>query len=75
MEFPKDQFPPDLVPEVGMQLNMSTNTGQMIPVVITEVRDDTVLLDANHQLAGQDLIFDLELMEINGTGKSRIIMP
>ena len=76
MEFPKDQFPPDLQPEVGMQLNMSSNTGQVIPVVITEVKEDTVWLDANHQLAGQDLIFDLELMEINGSSsKSRIIMP
>ena len=75
MEFPKDQFPPDLKPEAGMQLNMSSNTGQVIPVVITEVKDDSVMLDANHQLAGKDLIFDLELVEINGMGKSRIIMP
>ncbi len=75
MEFPKDQFPPDLIPEAGMQLNMSSNTGQMIPVVITEVKEDSVLLDANHQLAGKDLIFDLELMEINGSGKSKIILP
>lgn len=75
MEFPKDQFPPDLKPEAGMQLTMSDNRGQAIPVVITEVKDDVVLLDANHQLAGKDLIFDLELVEINGQGKSRIIMP
>lgn len=75
MEFPRDQFPPDLVPEEGMQLSMSDNQGQVIPVVITEVKDDTVMLDANHQLAGKDLIFDLELVEINGAGKSRIIMP
>lgn len=75
IEFPKDQFPPDLNPEVGMQLNMSSNTGQVIPVEIVEVKEGTVMLDANHQLAGKDLIFDLELMEINGSGKSRIIMP
>ena len=75
MEFPIDQFPPDMKPEAGMQLNMSDNRGQAIPVVITEVKDDTVMLDANHQLAGKDLIFDLELVEINGQGKSRIIMP
>ncbi len=75
MEFPKDQFPPDMKPEPGMQLNMSSNTGQVMPVIITEVKDDTVMLDANHQLAGKDLIFDLELMEINGNGKSKIIMP
>lgn len=75
IEFPKDQFPPDLKPEAGMQLSMSSNTGQIIPVVITDVKEETVMLDANHQLAGKDLIFDLELMEVNGQGKSRIIMP
>ena len=75
VEFPKDQFPPDMKPEVGMQLSMSSNTGQVIPVVITDVKEETVMLDANHQLAGKDLIFDLELMEVNGQGKSRIIMP
>ncbi len=75
VEFPKDQFPADMIPEVGMQLSMSSNTGQVIPVVITDVKEETVMLDANHQLAGKDLIFDLELMEVNGQGKSRIIMP
>ncbi len=75
LEFPKDQFPPDLNPEVGMQLNMSNDKGQVIPVTITKVKEDMVELDANHMLAGKDLIFDLELMEINGKAKSRIIMP
>ncbi len=74
MEFPRDKFPEDLMPEEGMTLNMSDGQGQVIPVVITEVQDDKVLLDANHQLAGKDLIFDLELVSIEG-GKSRIIMP
>ena len=74
-EFPRDRFPAEIVPEEGMTLNMSDGQGQVIPVVITEVKDDVVLLDANHQLAGKDLIFDLELVSINGQGKSRIIMP
>lgn len=74
MEFPRDRFPADMVPEEGMQLNMSDGQGQVIPVVIVEVQEDKVLLDANHQLAGKDLIFDLELVSING-GASRIIMP
>jgi peptidylprolyl isomerase len=39
-----------------------------------EVRDDVVVLDANHPLAGKDLIFDLELVEISG-GSPLIIMP
>jgi peptidylprolyl isomerase len=60
-------------PEVGMQLVMTNNSGQQIPVVIVDVKQELVVLDANHQLAGQDLVFDLELVEIKGA--SRIIMP
>ncbi len=74
MDFPKDRFPESLQPEIGMRLNMTNSSGQNIPVVITEVKDDAVILDANHPLAGEDLIFDLELVDISG-GKSRIIMP
>jgi FKBP-type peptidyl-prolyl cis-trans isomerase 2 len=73
VEFPKTNFPPDLKPEVGMQLNMTNGSGQVIPVVIQEVGQDTVMLDANHPLAGQDLVFDIELVDISGG--SRIIMP
>ena len=73
MEFPLDRFPADLVPEVGMQLNMSNTEGDQFPVVIVEVADEHVLLDANHPLAGKDLIFDLELVTV--TPKSVIIMP
>ena len=74
MEFPLDRFPPDMEPEIGMQLNMSNGQGENIPVVITEVNDDSVTLDANHPLAGEELIFDLELVEIV-KAKSMIIMP
>jgi peptidylprolyl isomerase len=60
-------------PEVGMQLNMRDNTGNTFPVVISEVKEESVLLDANHPLAGKELIFDIELVDIKGA--SRIIMP
>lgn len=75
MEFPMDRFPEEMKPEVGMQLNMSNGAGQNFPVVIREVRETTVMLDANHPLAGEDLTFDLELVEIIGGNVSRIIMP
>lgn len=75
MEFPKDRFPADMEPEVGMQLNMSNGAGQNFPVTIAEVRDDVVVLDANHPLAGQDLTFDLELVEIVKGKSSLIITP
>ena len=74
MEFSRDRFPEDMVPEIGMQLNMSNGAGQNFPVVIREVEESTVLLDANHPLAGEELVFDLELIEIVGA-KSLIIMP
>jgi FKBP-type peptidyl-prolyl cis-trans isomerase 2 len=73
IEFPSDRFPEHIKPEAGMRLDMTNGSGQQIPVIIVEVKPDSVILDANHQLAGEDLIFDLELVEIKGA--SRIIMP
>ncbi|MEM9671184.1 MAG: peptidylprolyl isomerase [Bacteroidota bacterium] len=63
MEVSKGDFPPNITPEVGQQLAVNTQ-GRQVPVVITEMREDTVVLDANHPLAGQDLTFDIELMNI-----------
>ena len=74
VEFPKDRLPADLHIEEGLPLMMSNETGQQFQVVVVEVKEDAVLLDANHPLAGQDLIFDIELVEIVGT-KPLIIMP
>jgi peptidylprolyl isomerase len=74
VEFPKTNFPEDMVPEVGMRLNMTSGNGQVIPVVITEVREESVILDANHPLAGEPLVFDIELVEIVGASPL-IIMP
>jgi FKBP-type peptidyl-prolyl cis-trans isomerase 2 len=73
IEFPKEQFPPNMDPEVGAQLMLSNDQGQQFPVVVTEIKEASVVLDANHPLAGQDLIFDIEMVEIQPT--SRIIMP
>ncbi|MES2704782.1 MAG: peptidylprolyl isomerase [Bacteroidota bacterium] len=64
MEYPITEFPADMKPEVGMELQMGDNAGNVFPVVITEVQGDTVVLDANHPLAGQDLVFDIELVSI-----------
>jgi FKBP-type peptidyl-prolyl cis-trans isomerase 2 len=64
IEFPVERLPDDLKPEIGMQLNMNNAEGQQFPVVITDINDENVILNANHPLAGKDLIFDLELVEI-----------
>ncbi|TDW95752.1 FKBP-type peptidyl-prolyl cis-trans isomerase [Dinghuibacter silviterrae] len=64
MEFPRDQFPKGLTPEVGMQLTMTNGAGQQIPVTIAAVKEDVVVLDRNHFLAGKELVFDITLAEI-----------
>lgn len=64
MEYPKGEFPADMKPEVGMELQMSDNQGQVFPVVIREVKEEVVVLDANHPLAGHDLVFEIELVSI-----------
>ncbi len=74
MEFPRDRFPEDMNPEVGMQLNMSNGQDQNFPVTIAEVKDDVVILDANHPLAGEELTFDITVVEIE-TKSPLIIMP
>lgn len=74
IEMPKDRFPQEMEVEVGMPLVMSDGQGNQYQVVVTEMKDDAVILDANHPLAGKDLIFDLELVDISGA-KPLIIMP
>ena len=63
--FNKAEIPSDIPYKVGMQLNMHQDgSGQVMPVTVVEVTDITITLDANHPLAGKDLIFDLELVAI-----------
>jgi FKBP-type peptidyl-prolyl cis-trans isomerase 2 len=64
MEYPLTEFPADMKPEVGMELHMSDNMGNVFPVVITEIKPEAVVLDANHPLAGEDLVFEIELVSI-----------
>jgi FKBP-type peptidyl-prolyl cis-trans isomerase 2 len=60
----RGQFPADLTPEVGQMLKLQQPTGEAIDVMITEVTDQSVTLDANHPLAGETLTFDLQLTHI-----------
>ena len=64
IEFPKENIPADMVLEPGMPLTLSNQDGQPVPVIVVEVKEDIIILDANHFLAGQELIFDIELVEI-----------
>ena len=65
IDVPRQNLPPDMTPEVGQQLAMTQPNGQQVPVKVAEVHEDKVVIDANHDLAGKDLIFDIELVSIN----------
>ena len=64
IEFPKENVPADMKLEPGMALTLSNQQGQPVPVVVVDVKEDVIVLDANHFLAGQELVFDIELVEI-----------
>jgi peptidylprolyl isomerase len=64
MEFPKENIPADLNPQVGMDLQMSNPEGQVFPVKVAAIGSEFITLDANHPLAGEALVFDIELVEI-----------
>jgi len=74
IEYPRSQFPENIELQIGTDLMMSSASGQQFQVKIAEIKDDVVILDANHRLAGQELVFDIELVEIVGA-KPLIIMP
>lgn len=61
----KEQLPADLKPEVGQTLVAGQPDGQQMHVIVAEVNDDSIVVDANHPLAGKDLVFDIEVVEIN----------
>lgn len=60
----KAQFPEDISPAIGDQLQISQPDGRAAVVTVTEITDDSVTLDANHPLAGEDLTFDIRLVEV-----------
>jgi peptidylprolyl isomerase len=64
LKIERSQFPPHVNPEIGQQLQLRDPGGHVIMVVVAEVGDELVTLDGNHPLAGQDLNFDLQLVQI-----------
>jgi len=61
----RDTIPEDLNVEVGFELDMHGKNGECIPVLVTELTEESITLDANHPLAGRDLIFEIQLVEIS----------
>jgi len=63
-EIERKFVPEGLNPESGQELEMEHPNGETIPVIVTNVNESHVTIDANHPLAGKDLTFDIELLEI-----------
>jgi len=64
VEVEKNKLPENITPTMGQRLQMKQQDGGLIDLIITDVSQETITLDANHPLAGQTLFFDLELVEI-----------
>ncbi|MCB1336045.1 MAG: peptidylprolyl isomerase [Maritimibacter sp.] len=64
LDVPLDDLPEDIPREVGITLAMRGEDGQEMPVRVTRVTDTHMTLDANHRLAGEALVFDIELVAI-----------
>ena len=64
INFERSSLQADANPQVGQQVQLQTSDGRAVAAVVSDVSESTVTVDANHPLAGKDLIFDLELMEI-----------
>lgn len=60
----RKELPENINPKVGQKLHISQSTGQPIVVLVTEADESSVTLDANHPLAGKDLTFEIQLLEI-----------
>jgi peptidylprolyl isomerase len=65
LQIPKAQIPAEVETKVGDKLQMKSDKGDTLVVVITKVNEDGITIDGNHPLAGKDLQFELEVMEIN----------
>ena len=63
-EIGRDKLPAGMVPEEGQQLQMRSPNGATMVVTITNVTETTITIDGNHPLAGKDLTFELELVDI-----------
>ena len=63
VEVPRDKFPPQI--DLGGRLVLKGPDGQHIPAIVTEVKEDKVVIDMNHPLAGKELTFKVKVVEIN----------
>jgi FKBP-type peptidyl-prolyl cis-trans isomerase SlyD len=72
LDVPRDQLPADLELEVGLSLSMETDKGHTVPVRIVEVHEKSVKLDANHELAGVTLHFEVRIDSVRAASSEEL---
>ncbi|WP_084417484.1 FKBP-type peptidyl-prolyl cis-trans isomerase [Chrysiogenes arsenatis] len=71
-EISREALPSDILPEVGMVLEAQSETGETTHVTITDITEETITIDSNHPLAGEDLTFEIKLLSAQkGTTKKK----
>jgi peptidylprolyl isomerase len=68
---PREAFPPNVTPTIGMGFELELPSGQTLPVRIIDIEGEEVTLDANHLLAGETLNFNIRLMSVDGSAKAQ----
>lgn len=71
-EVPKAQMPEGIELQVGMQLAAQGPQGQPMPVTVAEIKEETVVMDFNHPLAGKDLVFEVEVVAVREATKEEL---
>ncbi len=64
IEIPKDQFPADLIPQKGLPVQIELQNGQPLMGIVEDVKENSVIVNFNHPLAGQDLVFKVKIVSV-----------
>jgi FKBP-type peptidyl-prolyl cis-trans isomerase SlyD len=70
-EIPRSDFPEDMKPEKGMQVLAETESGE-VPLIVVDVKEDKVVVDANHPLAGKRLHFEVEVVDVRPASNAEL---
>ena len=72
MDVPRDEFPEDIPLELGLELEVRDEDGEILPATVTEITTDSIRLDFNHPLAGEILDFELKILELRAASPEEL---
>lgn len=72
MDVPRDEFPEDIPLELGIELEVRDEDGEILPATVTEITADSIRLDFNHPLAGETLDFEIKVLELRAASPEEL---